>query len=227
MTPSPHRRSGPSSRRFRSSAVPGVRLGRPGRPAVLGVGVILVLTVVAAAGWARGPGGGGVDPATSGGRALGSAAAEPSVRPVPGHEVYAFVPYWEMDGSIGGHVAAADVTTVGLFSVTHTGSGKLATGQSGYQRITGPVGRGLISDAHAHHRRAEIAYTSFGRAKNTKLFGDVALQDRVIAALAELRRRLDADGIAVDVEDIDDTDIAAFGGFVGRLRAALHADAPK
>jgi spore germination protein YaaH len=206
-------------------AVPGVRLERPGRPVVL-VGLILVLAAIVAAGVWDGHDAREGGPHASGGQALGSAAAEPSVRPVPGHEVYAFVPYWEMDGTIAAHVSSADVTTVGLFSVTHTGSGKLATGQGGYQRITGPIGRALIADAHAHHRRAEIAYTSFGRAKNTKLFGNVALQDRVIAALAELRKRVGADGIAVDVEDIDDADILAFGGFVGRLRTALQTAAP-
>ena len=155
---------------------------------------------------------------------LTGVAAQPSVRPVPGHEVFGFVPYWEIDGTIAAHVAAMNVTTVGLFSVTHTSSGALATRQTGYRRITGPIGRAMIADAHDRHRRVEITYTSFGRAKNTKLFADLAVQDRVIAALAALRTKLHADGIVVDVEDIADADIASFGAFVGRLRSALRGD---
>ena len=72
----------------------------------------------------------------------GSAAAgTPSPIPVPGHEVYGFVPYWEMDATIADHLAATDLTTIGLFSVTHRKNGSLSTGENGYKRITGPIGR--------------------------------------------------------------------------------------
>jgi chitinase len=117
-----------------------------------------------------------------------------------------------------------NVSTVALFSVTHTSRGALATGQTGYRRITGPVGRAMITDAHERHRRVEITYTSFGRTKNTKLFADSSIQNRVIDALAALRTKLHADGVVVDVEDIADTDIPAFGAFVGRLRTGLRED---
>lgn len=146
--------------------------------------------------------------------------------PLPGHEVYGFVPYWEIDGTIAAHLRATDATTIGLFSVTHTGRGALATAQSGYRRLTGPIGRRIIDDAHAAGRRVEVAWTSFGREKNAALFDSAALQDRVIAALVAFRAEVGVDGIAVDVEGIDDGDIPAFGAFVGRLRTALRADEP-
>lgn len=144
--------------------------------------------------------------------------------PLPGHEVYGFVPYWEIDDTIAAHLRSTDATTIGLFSVTHTGTGALATAQNGYRRMTGPIGRAIIADAHAAGRRVEVAWTSFGRAKNTALFDAPTVQDRVIAELVAFRAELDVDGIAVDVEGIDDGDIPAFGAFVGRLRAALRSD---
>ena len=56
------------------------------------------------------------------GRSPGSDAAiaptstgQPSPIPVPKHEVYGFVPYWEMDDTIAAHIAATDLSTVGLF----------------------------------------------------------------------------------------------------------------
>ena len=49
----------------------------------------------------------------------------PSAVPVPGHELYGFVPYWEMDDTIVAHLAATPLTTIGLFSVTHTGKGAI------------------------------------------------------------------------------------------------------
>ncbi|HEY8438061.1 MAG TPA: glycoside hydrolase family 18 protein [Candidatus Limnocylindrales bacterium] len=155
----------------------------------------------------------------------GTIAAVPgSVRPVPGHEMYAFVPYWEMDASIARHVASVRLTTVGLFSVTHGSTGALAAKEPGYRRITGPIGRQIVADAHRDGRRVEVAYASFGREKNDALFASDRVQAAVIRGLVALRRTLDVDGVAVDVEDIDPLDIPAYGAFVGRLRAALRSD---
>ena len=145
---------------------------------------------------------------------------------VPGHEVYGFVPYWEIDATIADHLRTTDATTVALFSVTHTARGDLATTQTGYRRISGPIGRQIIADAHRLGRRVDVTWTSFGQPKNDALFASEALQERVIASLVALVVDLDVDGIAVDVEAIDEADIPAYGLFVGRLRAALRAADP-
>jgi spore germination protein YaaH len=152
---------------------------------------------------------------------IGSAAP-----PIPGHEVYGFVPYWEIDATIAAHLRATTTTTVALFSVTHTSKGEIATKQKGYRAISGPIGRQIVADAHELRRRVDVTWTSFGRAKNSALFASDALQERVIASLVGLRADLGVDGIAVDVEDIDTTDIPAYGAFVGRLQAALRAADP-
>lgn len=164
-------------------------------------------------------------PSTSIGATVAPSIAR-AAPPLPGHEVYGFVPYWEIDGTIAAHLRATDATTIGLFSVTHTGRGALATAQNGYRRLVGPIGRRIIDDARTAGRRVEVAWTSFGRQKNAALFDSADLQDRVIAALVSFRAELGVDGIAVDVEGIDDGDIPAFGAFIGRLRTALRADEP-
>ena len=69
--------------------------------------------------------------------------------PLPGHEVYGFVPYWEMDAGIADHLAGTDLSTLALFSVTHGRGGHLATKAVGYRRIDGPVGWRMISEARA------------------------------------------------------------------------------
>jgi spore germination protein YaaH len=155
-------------------------------------------------------------------------SGRPSIAPpLPGHEVYGFVPYWEMDGSIAEHLRATDATTIALFSVTHNGNGAIAATQKGDRAISGPIGRQIIADAHALGRRVDVAWTSFGQAKNHKLFASGALQEKVVASLVALRAELDIDGIAVDVEEIDAADIPAYGAFVGRLRTALVAADPR
>ena len=71
----------------------------------------------------------------------------PAAPPIPGHEVYGFVPYWEMDAGIADHVADTDLSTLALFSVTHRSSGRMHDTQTGYRRITGKIGQQLIDEA--------------------------------------------------------------------------------
>src|SRR5213596_2700461 len=68
----------------------------------------------------------------SGGTLIGDASAQPISHPVPGHEVFGFVPYWEMNGDIAQHLAKTPLTTLALFSVTHTKDGAIDTKQTGY-----------------------------------------------------------------------------------------------
>jgi spore germination protein YaaH len=154
-----------------------------------------------------------------------SAVASPI--PVPGHEVYGFVPYWEMDGGIVDHLAATDLTTVGLFSVTHRKNGSLSKGENGFKRITGPIGRRIIAKAHDRGARAELVYTSFGTAKNDAFFTDAAARDRTIKELVKLAGELGVDGINVDVEQLGIEHVPAYGEFVGKLRTALRDAHPR
>jgi spore germination protein YaaH len=147
--------------------------------------------------------------------------------PLPGHEVYGFVPYWEMDAGIADHVASTDLSTLGLFSVTHGRGGHLATTATGYRRIDGPIGRQMISLAKARGTRTELVYSSFGETKNSSFFGSVKAQDTTIDELVKLATNLGVDGLNVDVEQLAIGDIPAYGLFVGRLREALRLAIPK
>ena len=144
--------------------------------------------------------------------------------PTPGHELYGFLPYWEMDNAgIADHVASLPLTTLALFSVTHTGKGAINQKARGYGQVTGDIGRSLITAAHAKGSRVELTYASFGRERNARLLGDAGLQAKVIASLVALVRDLGADGVNVDIESLDPTLIPAYGAFVSDLRSALRA----
>ena len=147
--------------------------------------------------------------------------------PLPGHEVYGFVPYWEMDAGIADHLASTDLSTLGLFSVTHGRGGHLATTAVGYRRIVGPIGRRMISEARARGTRTELVYSSFGETKNSSFFGSLKAQDTTITELVRLATDLGVDGLNVDVEQLALGDIPAYGLFVGRLREALRVAIPK
>jgi len=163
------------------------------------------------------------EPAGARGNLAAGAAATPFPVPVPGHEVYGYLPYWEMDDGIAAHLASTDLTTLGLFSVTHKKSGAIATGERGYKSVSGERGRQLIREAHDRGVRVELVYTSFGGKKNAAFFGNSKAQDRAIEGLLALAADLGVDGVNVDVELLDLGDVPAYGAFVGRLREALRA----
>jgi hypothetical protein len=199
---------------------------RPGRRLTAGIAIAAAVAIVGSVlALSQTP---GTRPSASAGLgAIGSPGPGGSAAPPPpGHEVYGFVPYWEMDGTIADHLRTTATTTVALFSVTNTAKGAIDTGQKGYKAISGDIGRQIIADAHALRRRVDLTWTSFGQPRNRRLFGSIALQDKVIASLVALRADLDVDGIAVDVEAIQATDIPAVGAFIGRLRTALVAADP-
>ena len=168
----------------------------------------------------------GATSGASGGELPGPESSTPTPRPAPGHEVFGYLPYWEMVDGIEGHVAATDLTTLLLFSVTQRSNGTLDTGQSGYKRIAGSIGQRLIRDAHARGVAVQLVHTSFGSRKNAQFFGSTRRQDAAIAALVALARKIGVDGINVDVEVLDLEYVPAYAAFVGRLRTALQAAIP-
>ena len=120
------------------------------------------------------------------------------------------------------------LSTVALFSVTNKRNGSLDTTQNGYKKMTGPIGRQLIHDAHERKDRVELVYTSFGYARNQRFFGGkVETQDKVIRSLVAFADEIGVDGINVDVEQLDGEFVPAYGAFVGRLRDALREKHPK
>jgi hypothetical protein len=156
---------------------------------------------------------------------VGTVEASPVL--VPGHELYGFLPYWEMgaDG-IAAHVADTPLTTLALFSVTHTAKGTINTKQRGYELITGDTGRRLIREARQRGTRVELVYSSFGGPRNRKLLESDELQATVIASLVALAADLGVDGINVDIEALDPTLVPAYGAFLADLRAAVLAEDP-
>ncbi len=152
----------------------------------------------------------------------------PTLSFAPGHELYGFLPYWEMDkDGIVRHVAGTPLSTLALFSVTNTAKGDVNMKARGATLISGDVGKRLIRETHDRDGRVELVYTSFGGARNRKLLESEELRATVIASLVAFATEIGVDGINVDIEALDATLVPAFGGFVGDLRTAVRAVDPK
>jgi spore germination protein YaaH len=165
------------------------------------------------------------DPSDAAPRAA-AGSSQPTARPIPKHELFGFVPYWEMNGDIATHLERTPLTTLALFSVTNTKTGKINTSGLGYRRITGVIGKQLIREAHDRGVAVQLVFSSFGTARNARLFGSPDVQDATITSLVALAARIHADGINVDIEQIEVELLPAYAAFVGRLREALRAELP-
>lgn len=194
------------------------------RRPLIGVGVVVILVSALTLAVARSPG--TEPPGNSTGQPTATPATPATSRPDPKHEVYGYVPYWEMDATIADHLAKTDLTTLALFSVTNAPDGSLDTSQNGFERVTGAVGQRMIREAHERGVRVELVFTSFGTARNARLFDSEQLQDTTIASLVGLAEDLRLDGINVDVEQLDLEFVPTYGAFVERLRTALRAAIP-
>jgi Glycosyl hydrolases family 18 len=156
-----------------------------------------------------------------------TATPRPTARPIPGHEVYGYIPYWEMDAGIAKHVAGRDLSTIALFSVTVRRNGTLNTSGRGYKRIVDAVGRQLVREARDRGVRSEVVFSSFGAKRNERLFGGpIETQDAAIEALVAFAADRRFDGINVDVETLDRSLVPAYGDFIARLRARLREAMP-
>lgn len=192
---------------------------------VLVAGLLLALTRSGDSGAAAASG----SPGSSVPGGPGSPVPSGTPRPTPKHEVYGYVPYWEMDQTIADHLATTNLTTLALFSVTNARDGSLDTTQNGYTRITGPVGERMIQEAHDRGVRVELVFTSFGEVRNQRLFGPdaQALRDEVLASLIEFATDQGFDGINVDVESLGGLEfIPAYADFVDRLRQGIRTAIP-
>src|SRR6185503_12044238 len=181
----------------------------------------------------------------------GEPTPAPSLTPrfaLGGTELYGFLPYWEMTGSMAAYIASLPLDTIALFSVTARANGAVDDRPTGHGRITGGVGRRIIEEAHARGTRVELVFTSFGAERNARFFGrETAAASpqppassassgppapkpvpwrRTVDELVALADDLGVDGINVDVELLDELDRDAYGEFLGALRSALVAAIP-
>jgi glycosyl hydrolase family 18 (putative chitinase) len=182
-------------------------------------------------------------------RALAAPAAPSAAPRLGGTELYGYLPYWQMTPAMVSYLSGVPVSTLELFSIGASDDGGLLEKQTGYRRITGPLGSQIIREAHARGQGVELVFTSFGYDRNDRLFGragpfdrtaDVdrgathgdtggheaagtAVWARTATQLLALAHRIGVDGINVDVELIGGDAFDGYTSFLGALRAGLDA----
>ena len=179
-----------------------------------------MLAVVVAAGCEAAP---STAPASAGGgRRTARRGRRRRAPTIPGHELYGYLPYWEMDDGIDAHLRDLPLTTLALFSVTHTSRGAINTSQPGLSRDhggprpaadRGGARPGDARRARLHELRQPARTRACSRTSSARM--------RSSRASSTLVDETGVDGINVDVEVLDPTLVPAYGLFVERLRAAV------
>ena len=137
-------------------------------------------------------------------------------------EVYGYLPYWEIDGGTDAYLRYDLVTDIALFSVGLTASGAISTSGTGYGPVTSSTAATIVDHAHAAGVRVDMTITSFGLAKNSAFFGNPTAMSTAVTAISNLVQSEGLDGVNLDVEMLENADFAAYGTFVGQLRAKLR-----
>lgn len=141
-------------------------------------------------------------------------------------EVYGYLPYWEIGSATDAYLRYDLLTDIALFSVGISSTGTIPTTGGGFPAVTSATAATVVQHAHAAGVRVDLTVTSFGLAKNTAFFSSPTAQTTAIAAITGLVKTRGLDGVSFDVEMLANTDFAAYGVFVGKLRSALRVANP-
>jgi Glycosyl hydrolases family 18 len=141
--------------------------------------------------------------------------------PLPSHQVFGFLPYWELGGD---GTDLDDLTTVAYFGLGVTGSGQLVEQGNAWDDLGGNAFAQLESQAHAAGVRVLLTVTSADQTVIDAISeAPVAAAARLFDGVAHLLESYHLDGVDLDLEGQNSNDRAGFAQLVQILAGRLHA----
>ena len=145
------------------------------------------------------------------------------------HQVYGYLPYWQLDGSTAQRLRYDLLTTIAMFGIGIERTGDLDRTTPGYKAYASANAIAVINAAHEHGVRVVPTFQLFDGGKMTEMnafLGSSAAQQRFIdQALAIIVGRR-ADGANFDFEPLPGALTGKFATFLARFRAALLQRVP-
>jgi spore germination protein YaaH len=172
----------------------------------------------------------------------GSTASAATPRPDPGlrarsarppaasHEIYGYLPYWQVDAGTARRIDYRTVTTIAFFAIPVQANGTLNRASAGYRAYVGRAARAITNAAHAHGVRVVPTFQLFDGgqlAKMRQFLHSRAAQTRFIHQAISLMIHRRADGANVDFEPVPRSLAAPFASFIARFGRAIHARFPR
>jgi hypothetical protein len=159
-------------------------------------------------------------------------AADPGMRaraqrhPAPSHEVYGYLPYWQLDAGTARRLDYRRLSTIAFFAVPIGADGSLDRGAIGYRAYVSPAARAVTNAAHARGVRVVPTFQLFNASKLRRLLDHPRAQARFIREALALMGRRGADGANLDVEPVPASLASKFATFVGRFSRQMHRRFP-
>ena len=146
--------------------------------------------------------------------------------PAVAHEVYGYLPYWELNRASARTIDYGSLSTIAFFAIRVTGSGALDRKTPGYQAYVSSAAAAVTNAAHQRGVRVVPTFQLFdsGRLSTLRrLLGSRRAQDAFINQALALMAQRRADGANIDFEPVPSSLAPAFASLVGRFSRALHA----
>ena len=159
-------------------------------------------------------------------------AADPGIhprahrRPAPSHEVYGYLPYWQLDAGTARRLDYRRLSTIAFFAVPIGADGALDRQAIGYRAYVSRAARAVTNAAHARGVRVVPTFQLFSASKLRQLLDHPRAQSRFIREALALMARRGADGANLDVEPVPSSLASKFTAFVGRFSRAMHRRFP-
>jgi spore germination protein YaaH len=161
---------------------------------------------------------------------------DPGVRPLArrppaaSHEIYGYLPYWQVDAGTARRIDYRTVTTIAFFAVPVHADGTLNRTSAGYRAYVSRAARAVTNAAHSHGVRVVPTFQLFdyGQLRKMRHFlHSRTAQSRFIRQAIALMVHRRADGANVDFEPVPRSLAAPFARFIGRFGRAVHARFPR
>jgi spore germination protein YaaH len=162
----------------------------------------------------------------------GSANAAEPLRPrvtdirTLNHEVYGYLPYWNLDSGTARRLRYELVTTIAFFALPIRGDGNLDRRAAGYRAYVGKAAADVTNAAHAQGVRVVPTFQLFdsGKLRTLRAFlGSGSAQKRFIQQALAVMAARQADGASLDVEPVPMSLTRPYLAFVRRFASAVHA----
>lgn len=159
-------------------------------------------------------------------------AADPGIRarsdrrPAPSHQVYGYLPYWQLDAGTAGRLDFRRLSTIAFFAVPIRADGALDRDATGYRAYVSRPARAVTNAAHARGVRVVPTFQLFDPSKLARLLASRRAQTRFIREALALMARRAADGANLDIEPLPTALAPQLAEFVGRFGRRMHRRFP-
>ncbi len=159
-------------------------------------------------------------------------AADPGIRaradrqPTPSHQIYGYLPYWQLDAGTARRLDYRRLSTIAFFAVPIGADGALDRHAAGYRAYVSRAARAVTNAAHARGVRVVPTFQLFDVSKLRRLLDHPRAQARFIRQALDLMGRRGADGANLDVEPVPASLASRFAAFVGRFSRQMHRRFP-